>query len=113
LRAGRRVGDVSTGLREFVERHGFRLAREYTSHGVGRHMHEEPTITNYEKAGTGMTLRPNMVIALEPMVLVSTAETRVLRDQWTVVSADGALTAHFEHTVLVTENEPEILTRMA
>ncbi len=111
LRPGRRTGDVSARLREFVESHGFRLARQFTSHGVGRHMHEDPAITNYEKAGTGALLRPGLTIALEPMVLVSTSETRTLPDQWTVVAADGEVTAHFEHTVAITEGDPEILTK--
>lgn len=110
LRPGRRVGDVSATIQQFVEGHGFRVVRIYTSHGIGRHMHEDPAIPNYGKAGTGLVLRPGMVIALEPMVLVSTTETRTLPDQWTVASADGEVTAHFEHTVAVTEGEPEILT---
>ena len=112
MRSGRRTGDVSVGIQEFVESRGFRLAREYTSHGIGRHMHEDPEVRNYVKRGTGAVLRPGMTIALEPMVLVGTAETRILADQWTVVSEDGSLTAHFEHTVALTEGEPEILTRL-
>src|SRR5258706_349015 len=84
--------------------------REYTGHGVGRKMHEGPQVPNIGKAGNGMILRPGLTIALEPMVLVGTYETRVLPDKWTVVSADGSLTAHFEHTVAVTEGDPLILT---
>ena len=86
------------------------MTREYTGHGVGRQMHEGPQVPNYGKAGTGMALKAGMTIAIEPMVLVGTAETKVLPDQWTVVSADGSLTAHFEHSIAVTEGEPQILT---
>jgi methionyl aminopeptidase len=107
---GNRTGDVSAAIQNYVESHGFYLTREYTGHGVGRQMHEGPQVPNYGKPGTGMPLKAGMTIALEPMVLVGTAETRVLPDQWTVVSADGSLTAHFEHSVAVTEGEPLILT---
>jgi methionyl aminopeptidase len=108
--AGNRTGDVSAAIQNYVESRGYYLTREYTGHGVGRQMHEGPQVPNYGKPGTGMPLKPGMTIALEPMVLVGTAETRVLSDQWTVVSADGSLTAHFEHSVAVTEGEPLILT---
>lgn len=110
MRAGNRVGDVSSAIQRYVESHGYYVTREYTGHGVGREMHEGPMVPNYGRAGRGMRLRAGMTIALEPMVLVGTHRTRVLPDQWTVASADGSLTAHFEHTVLVTEGEPEILT---
>ena len=110
-RPGNRTGDVAMTMQAFVEQHGFRMARLYTSHGIGRHMHEAPEIRYYVKRGTGVVLRPGMTLALEPMVLVGTPETEVLADQWTVVSADGSLTAHFEHTVAVTDGEPEVLTR--
>jgi methionyl aminopeptidase len=93
-----------------VESQGFHLTREYTGHGVGRQMHEGPQVPNYGKAGTGMLLKKGITVAIEPMVLVGTAATHVLSDQWTVVSADGSLTAHFEHSVAVTEGEPLILT---
>jgi methionyl aminopeptidase len=112
MRPGKRTGDVSAAMQEFVEFHGFHMVRNYTSHGIGRQMHEDPEVRYYVRPGTGTLLRPGMTIALEPMVLVGTAETRILADQWTVVSADGSLTAHFEHTVAVTEGEPEILTRL-
>jgi methionyl aminopeptidase len=107
---GNRTGDVSAAIQNYVENRGFHVTREYTGHGVGRQMHEGPQVPNYGKPGTGMPLKAGMTIALEPMVLVGTAETRVLHDQWTVVSADGSLTAHFEHTVAVTEGKPLILT---
>jgi len=110
MRAGNRTGDVSAAIQNYVESHGFYVTREYTGHGVGRQMHEGPQVPNYGKAGTGMLLKPGMTVAIEPMVLVGTAETRVLSDQWTVVSADGSLTAHFEHSVAVTEGDPLILT---
>ena len=110
MRAGNRTGDVSAAIQSHVESHGFFVTREYTGHGVGRQMHEGPQVPNYGKAGTGMLLKPGMTIAIEPMVLVSTADTKVLSDQWTVISADGSLTAHFEHSIAVTEGEPLILT---
>ncbi|MCC6500986.1 MAG: type I methionyl aminopeptidase [Anaerolineales bacterium] len=110
MRAGNRTGDVSAAIQKYVEGHGYHVTREYTGHGVGRQMHEGPQLPNYGKAGSGLLLKPGMTIAIEPMVLVGTAETRVLSDQWTVVSADGSLTAHFEHSVAVTEGEPLLLT---
>jgi len=110
MRVGNRTGDVGAAIQRHVERHGFHVTREYTGHGVGRQMHEGPQVPNYGKPGTGMPLKQGMTIALEPMVLVGTHATRVLPDRWTVVSADGSLTAHFEHTVAVTAGEPLILT---
>lgn len=110
MRPGNRTGDVSAAIQRFVESHGYHVTREYTGHGVGRQMHEGPQVPNYGTPGRGMVLRPGMTIALEPMVLVGTPRTRVLPDQWTVVSADGSLTAHYEHSVAVTEDEPLILT---
>ena len=110
MRAGKRVGDVSAAIQQFVESHGYHVTREYTGHGVGRTMHEGPQVPNYGTPGTGMLLRPGMVIALEPMVLIGTHRTKVLSDKWTVASADGSLTAHYEHTVAVTEGDPLILT---
>ncbi len=110
MRKGNRTGDVSAAIQNYVESRGFYVTKEYTGHGVGRKMHEGPQVPNYGHAGSGILLRPGMTIALEPMVLVGTPETRVLPDQWTVVSADGSLTAHFEHSVAVTEGEPLILT---
>ena len=107
---GNRTGDISSAIQKYVESRGFFLTREYTGHGVGRQMHEGPQVPNYGTAGTGMPLKVGMTIAIEPMVLGGTVETRVLPDQWTVVSADGSLTAHFEHSIAVTEGEPLILT---
>ncbi len=110
MRVGNRTGDVSAAIQQYVESRGYYLTREYTGHGVGKQMHEGPQVPNYGKPGTGMPLKAGMTIAIEPMVLAGTAETRVLPDQWTVVSADGSLTAHFEHSVAVTEGEPLLLT---
>src|SRR5512133_1283702 len=110
MRAGNHTGDVSEAIQKYVESHGFHVTREYTGHGVGRQMHEGPQVPNYGTAGTGPLLRPGMVIALEPMVLVGTHKTKVLKDKWTVVSADGSLTAHYEHSVAVTDGPPPTLT---
>ncbi len=112
MRPGRRTGDVSAAIQRTVEAAGFNVVREYTGHGVGRQMHEDPQVPNYGTEGKGMLLRPGMTIALEPMVLAGRAETRVLEDSWTVVSADGRLTAHFEHSIAVTRDGPMILTRL-
>ena len=110
MRPDQRSGDVSFAIQSHVESSGMYVTREYTGHGVGRQMHEGPQVPNYGIPGRGLQLRPGMTIALEPMVLVGTARTRVLPDRWTVASADGSLTAHFEHSVAVTENGPVILT---
>ena len=110
MRIGNRTGDVSAAIQNYVESRGFHVTREYTGHGVGKQMHEGPQVPNYGKPGSGLPLKAGMTIAIEPMVLVGTAETRVLPDQWTVVSADGSLTAHFEHSVAVTEGDPLLLT---
>lgn len=109
---GNHVGDVSAAVQQHVEAHGYHVPREYTGHGVGRKMHEGPQVPNYGVPGQGVLLRTGMTIALEPMVLVGTHRTRVLADQWTVVSADGSLTAHFEHSVAVTEDGPLVLTAL-
>ena len=110
MRIGNRTGDISAAIQQHVESRGYHVTREYTGHGVGRQMHEGPQVPNYGKPGTGVPLRQGMTIALEPMVLVGTPATRVLADQWTVVSSDGSLTAHFEHSVAVTAGDPLILT---
>jgi methionyl aminopeptidase len=110
MRADNRVGDISAAIQEFGEKAGFYVTREYTGHGVGRQMHEGPQVPNYGTPGRGQLLRQGMTIALEPMVLIGTSQTRVLADQWTVVSADGSLTAHWEHSIAITDGEPLILT---
>lgn len=107
---GNRIGDVSASVQKIVEGNGYHVPREYTGHGVGRHMHEGPLVPNFGVSGRGMPLQVGMTVALEPMVLVGTHRTRVIKDQWTVVAADGSLTAHFEHSVVVTHAEPRILT---
>jgi methionyl aminopeptidase len=112
LRVGNRVGDVGAAIEEFVEGKGYYLTRIYTGHGVGRIMWEGPQVPNYGNAGRGVPLRAGMTIALEPMVLIGTPETHVLPDKWTVVSTDGSLTAHCEHSVAVTEGDPLILTEL-
>lgn len=110
--ADKRTGDMSAALQDYVETHGFNVVREYTSHGVGKHLHEDPQIPNFGEAGKGVKLKPGMTIAIEPMVLVGSYKTKELSDQWTVVAKDGNLTAHFEHTIAITSGEPEILTRL-
>jgi methionyl aminopeptidase len=110
MRSGNRTGDVSAAIQRFAESNGYQVTRDYTGHGVGRHMHEGPQVPNYGLPGRGLELRPGITIALEPMLLIGTHKTKVKADHWTVVSADGLLTAHFEHTVAVTEDEPWILT---
>jgi methionyl aminopeptidase len=109
-RPGRRVGDISQAVQIVVESRGFSVVREFVGHGVGRKMHEEPQIPNYGKAGDGPKLKPGMTLAIEPMINAGVSEVQMLNDGWTVVTADGAPSAHFEHTVLVTDDGPEILT---
>jgi methionyl aminopeptidase len=110
---GNHIGDVSAAVQQVVESRGLHVTREYTGHGVGRAMHEGPQVPNYGIPGRGIALRAGMTIALEPMVLVGTAATRVMADDWTVSSLDGSLTCHFEHSVAITENGPRILTLLA
>jgi methionyl aminopeptidase len=107
------TGDVGYAVQTYVENQGYHITRTYTGHGVGRKMHEGPQVPNYGKPGRGMRLREGMTIALEPMVLVGTPETVVKPDQWTVASADGSLTAHYEHTVAITADGPKILTLLS
>jgi methionyl aminopeptidase len=109
-RPGRRVGDISCAVQNVVEMHGFSVVREFVGHGVGRRMHEEPQIPNYGKAGEGPKLKAGMTLAIEPMINAGVSEVQMLSDGWTVVTVDGAPSAHFEHTVLVTDDGPEILT---
>ena len=111
-RAGKRTGDIAEAMQAVVEGRGYNVIRHHTSHGVGRKLHEDPQILNHGRAGTGPRLRKGMTIALEPMVLSGNAGTELLDDAWTVAALDGKLTAHFEHTVAITEGEAEILTRL-
>jgi len=112
MRPGKHIGDVSAAIQDHVESHGYHVPRKYTGHGVGQKMHEPPQVPNFGVPGKGMLLQEGMTIAIEPMVLVGTPKTKVLSDQWTVISADRSLTAHYEHTVAVTANSPLILTRV-
>ncbi|MBN1994954.1 MAG: type I methionyl aminopeptidase [Anaerolineae bacterium] len=109
-RVSRRTGDISAAVQNYVEQHGYSVVREYTGHGVGRNMHEDPQVPNFGEQGKGVRLKKGMTIALEPMVNIGTWETKLLNDHWTVVTADGQLSAHFEHTFAVTDGEPDILT---
>src|SRR5436190_7783238 len=107
---GKRVVDISRAIQKYVEGNGFSVVREFVGHGVGRSMHEEPQVPNFVDGKSSPKLRPGMTLAIEPMVNAGSPEVKVLNDGWTVVTKDGQLSAHFEHTVLVTESEPEILT---
>lgn len=110
-RAGNRVRDISRSVQDFVEAAGLGVVRHYGGHGVGRSMHEDPDVMNYVEPGQiNQTLKAGMVIAIEPMVTMGDAETRMLEDDWTVVTLDGGYAAHFEHTVAITEGDAEILT---
>lgn len=111
-RAGNHLEDISGAIQDYAQARGFSVVREYVGHGVGRAMHEEPQIPNYRQGKRGPKLSPGMTLAIEPMVNEGGWETRTQNDKWTVVTRDGKLSAHFEHTVAVTEDEPEILTRL-
>jgi methionyl aminopeptidase len=113
IRPGKRLSDIGSTVQQVVEGAGFSVVREYVGHGIGQSLHEDPQIPNFGPPGRGPELRPGMVLAVEPMVNLGGWETRVLDDAWTVVTADGSLSAHFEHTIAVTENEPDILTQGA
>ena len=108
---GRRLSDVSHAVQQHVEAHGFAVVRQFVGHGIGRDLHEDPQVPNFGEPGRGPQLKPGMVLAIEPMVTMGSWEVRVLEDRWTAVTVDGSLAAHFEHTVAVTEDGPEILTR--
>ena len=108
---GRRLSDISHAVQEHVEAHGFAVVRQFVGHGIGRDLHEDPQVPNFGEPGRGPQLKPGMVLAIEPMVTMGSWEVRVLEDRWTAVTVDGSLAAHFEHTVAVTEDGPEILTR--
>ena len=110
-KAGNRIGDISWAVQRCAEAQGFSVVREYVGHGIGRALHEEPAVPNYGEPGKGIALETGMVLALEPMVNVGTWRTRVKPDNWTVVTLDGSLSAHFEHTVAITDGAPEALTR--
>ena len=109
-KVGARLGDVSHTVEEYCGSRGYGIVREYCGHGIGREMHEDPEVPNYGKPGHGPRLQKNMTIAVEPMVNAGDYEVRVLDNGWTVVTADGSLSAHYENSLLVTDGEPEILT---
>jgi len=110
---GRRLSDIGHAVQERVESEGFSVVRQFVGHGIGREMHEPPQIPNYGPGGRGPRLKAGMVFAIEPMVTAGGPDVRMLDDQWTAVTADGSLAAHFEHTILVTDAGPEVLTRVA
>jgi len=110
-RAGATLGDVSAAIQKYAESRGYSVVREYTGHGIGRDMHEDPQIPNFGSPGTGPVLKKGMTLALEPMLCCGGWHTRLGGDHWTVLTADGSLSAHFEHTIAVDDNEPEVLTR--
>ena len=109
-RAGNRLGEISHAIQTYIESRGFGVVREYVGHGVGREMHEEPQVPNYGPVDRGPVLKKGMVLALEPMVTMGDWRTRQMDDNWTVTTVDGSLAAHFEHTIAITDEEPQVLT---
>lgn len=107
---GNKLGDLSAAIQSYVEAEGFSVVRDLVGHGIGRKIHEEPQVPNFGEAGTGIEMKEGLVIAIEPMINAGEFEVRVLSDGWTVITADGSLSAHFEHTVAITSKGPEILT---
>jgi methionyl aminopeptidase len=107
---GNRIGDIGAAVQTYAEAHGYGVVREFVGHGVGRFLHEDPQVPNYGQPGKGQLLRAGMCIAIEPMLNIGDWHTRILDDQWTVVTEDGSLSAHFEHTIAITEDGPLILT---
>ena len=109
-RPGNRIGDIGSTVQRYVEARGYSVVRDFVGHGVGAKMHEDPSVPNYGTPGRGVRLLPGMTIAIEPMINAGVKEVKVLKDGWTTVTADGKLSAHFEHSVAITENGPVILT---
>ncbi len=109
-RPGRRLFDISHAVQRHVEAHGFGVVRQFVGHGIGRELHEDPQIPNFGDPGRGPKLKPGMVLAIEPMVTLGHWEVRILDDRWTAVTVDGSLAAHFEHTIAISEQGPEVLT---
>ena len=107
---GNRIGDISHAIGEYVKSQGYSVVREFQGHGIGKEMHEDPGIPNYGKAGKGIRLEPGMTLAIEPMVIQGKPNILELDDGWTIITEDGTLAAHYENTILITENEPEVLT---
>ncbi len=112
VRVGNRVSDISASIQQYVELHGFSVVREFVGHGIGRNLHEEPQVPNYGTPGRGPRLLEGMVLAIEPMVNSKGPGSRILSDRWTAVTTDGGFSAHFEHSVAVTDNGPWILSRL-
>lgn len=110
--ATQRLYDISHAVQVHAEQHGYGVVRDYVGHGIGRNMHEDPQIPNYGAPGRGPRLKPGMTLAIEPMINMGTYEVKTLQDNWTVVTRDGKWSAHFEHTIAITDGEPEILTRL-
>ena len=110
---GNRLGDISAAVQIYVESRGYSVVRDFVGHGIGRSLHEDPQIPNYGTANKGIKLKTGMVLAIEPMINEKSYEVKVLDDNWTVVTCDGGLSAHFEHTVAITDNGPEILTQIS
>ena len=110
---GQHLGDIGWAVQELAEAEGYGVVRDYVGHGIGRKMHEDPQIPNYGKPGTGIKIRSGYVFAIEPMLNMGTQKTKTLKDGWTVVTLDGRPSAHVEHTVAITEEGPEVLTRLA
>jgi methionyl aminopeptidase len=111
-RANKRLGDIGAAIQRYAEANGFSVVREYTGHGVGQSLHEEPTVLHYGNPGQGLKLRQGMVFTIEPMINMGRPETRLMPDQWTVRTADGSLSAQFEHTIAITDGAPELLTAL-
>ncbi len=109
---GNRLSDVSHAVQSYVESRGFSVVRDFVGHGIGKNLHESPQVPNFGLPGRGVKLKPGMVLAIEPMINEFGPDVKVLRDGWTAVTCDGGLSAHFEHTVAITENGPEILTKL-
>ena len=107
---GNHLSDISSAIQKYAESNGYSIVREFTGHGIGREMHEDPGIPNYGKAGKGIRLEPGMTLAIEPMVIQGKPNILELDDGWTIITEDGSLAAHYENTILITEKEPEILT---
>ncbi len=110
-RIGNRLGDLSAAIQQFVENEGFSVVRDLVGHGIGTKMHEEPQVPNFGEAGTGIEFKEGLVIAIEPMINAGKYQVRMLSDGWTIVTDDGSLSAHFEHTIAITSDGPEILTK--
>ena len=108
--AGSRIGDISNAVQSYVEARGYSVVRQFVGHGIGTHLHEPPEVPNFGAKGRGIRLLPGMTLAIEPMVNAGKSEVKIMPDGWTVLTGDGSLSAHFEHTVVITPDGPKILT---